>query len=1363
MKRTLYPILMLLLCLSASLSAQNNYAVLLHSGTTYFPENIRDYAQNATIGSDEMMEGQFYRMLQFYELPGKAAIQSMEQQGVKLLEYIPNKTYVASISTGFDVHQLESFGVRSIQSIEPGLKMSKDIRYSNFPDWALQKNNVLVMLKFYKDLKHENILRYCEADGIQVLRNNGVNNFLRASVPVEKVQELASLPYVAFLELVPPPDVKDDIIGRSLHRSNVIDAQFPGGRQYTGEGINICVRDDGFVGPHIDFQGRIDNSFVEPQAGSHGDGVGGIMGGAGNLDPWNRGMAAGSFLYILNYEADFLDETMMLHTDHDVLVTNSSYSNGCNAGYTEITETVDQQLYNNPTLMHVFSAGNSNNSSCGYGAGNQWGNITGGHKQAKNAIATANLNGDGTLTPSSSRGPAHDGRLKPDISAHGTDQVSTDEDNTYQVFGGTSAAAPGIAGITAQLHQAYQDLNGGEVAEAALLKTILLNTANDLGNVGPDYKFGWGHVNSYRAALTLEEQRYFKSSVDAGLTNTHTFNIPDNVLQARIMVYWMDPEASVMTTKALINDLDIHMTAPDTSIHLPWLLDPTPNPANLDAPATKGVDTLNNMEQISIENPAGGEYILHVNGKELPFGSHDYFVTWEFRTAEITVTHPVGGEAFAPGETVRLHWDTHGNTGNQEVEYSTDGGTTWNLIASVSGNIRMRDWTVPNEVTGKAKIRVTRGMESDESDEVFAIAPRPANVKVAQACPDYLKITWDAVDISAASDTVTYEVYRLGDKYMEPVGIVSETEIEIPTIDNNPTLDHWFAVKTIGTDGIRSERSIAVLYNEGLLDCIQQLDATLLTIESPSAGSIAGCGSFEAPVIVTVKNNGSDPLTDLPVAYVFNNDPPVVEMIPGTLDPGTSITYTFNTLLNTAQSGDYTLEAYTALPNDFAAFNDGLEQTMSLSIYPGDGEPLNYSEEFEGPVFPPAFYTIYNPDGQMTWADRTVTGASGTQTTALYMNNFVYDTEGEEDAVLVVPIDLEGAVSPFLTFDLAYAYYNNTWFDGLRVDISTDCGATFSETVYEKFKDELATAGTATSNFSPNNANQWRKESIDLSAYVDNKIVIKFVCINGYGNSLYLDNINVFNIMPPDAGFELSATEICEEEAISITNTSTGELATYAWEFGAGASPATSTSSDPGSVTFNEAGALTISLTVSNAAGESTFTQDINVNPLPKPEFTYVVDGSTVTFTNTTQNGVTYFWDFGNQAFALSENPVYTYDSTAVYTVSLMATNDCGSATFEAEVDVVVSGLNELGQRLGVALSPNPNRGNFNLLIENDRNEHLWIDLMDVRGVVHQQQQVNTNNGLTTVRFDVPGLATGLYFVKIHSEDGFKVLKTMIE
>lgn len=81
--------------------------------------------------------------------------------------------------------------------------------------------------------------------------------------------------------------------------------------------------------------------------------------------------------------------------------------------------TTDKQIFENKDLIHVFSAGNSGNSDCGYGAGAGWGNITGGHKMGKNSIAVGNLNQDGVIENSSSRGPASDGRIKPDICANG--------------------------------------------------------------------------------------------------------------------------------------------------------------------------------------------------------------------------------------------------------------------------------------------------------------------------------------------------------------------------------------------------------------------------------------------------------------------------------------------------------------------------------------------------------------------------------------------------------------------------------------------------------------------------------------------------------------------------------------------------------------------------------------------------------------------------------------------------------------------------------------------------------------------------------------------------------------------------------
>ena len=143
--------------------------------------------------------------------------------------------------------------------------------------------------------------------------------------------------------------------------------------------------------------------------------------------------------------------TLDYHLDSNVLVFNSSYSNGCNAGYTNTTVLVDQEIYDNPTLMQVFSAGNSNGDDCGYGAGNQWGNITGGHKVGENVIAPTNLGEYDSIHARWSRGRASDGRIKRHIAEHGNYQTSTDPKNTYASGGRHSAAAPGLSGNFTQL------------------------------------------------------------------------------------------------------------------------------------------------------------------------------------------------------------------------------------------------------------------------------------------------------------------------------------------------------------------------------------------------------------------------------------------------------------------------------------------------------------------------------------------------------------------------------------------------------------------------------------------------------------------------------------------------------------------------------------------------------------------------------------------------------------------------------------------------------------------------------------------------------------------------------------------------
>ena len=249
-----------------------------------------------------------------------------------------------------------------------------------------------------------------------------------------------------------------------------------------------------------------------------------------------------------------------------------------------------------------------------------------------------------SLISSSSRGPADDGRIKPDISANGNGNLTTDDNNQYRVGGGTSAACPSISGVMAQMYNAYQDINGVR-PESGLMKAIILNTAEDFGNVGPDFKYGWGRVDALRSVEAIEAVRYLSANITNGGNNTHQITIPANVKEVKVMVYWHDYEGSTSAAKALVNDLDVKLEL-GSSTFLPWILDITPNATNLDLPATKGVDTLNNVEQVSIVNPAAGNYSLKVAGTSVPQGPQKYFVTYEFIYDEIRLANPNGGEGF---------------------------------------------------------------------------------------------------------------------------------------------------------------------------------------------------------------------------------------------------------------------------------------------------------------------------------------------------------------------------------------------------------------------------------------------------------------------------------------------------------------------------------------------------------------------------------------------------------------------------------------------------------------------------------------------------------------------------------------------
>lgn len=101
------------------------------------------------------------------------------------------------------------------------------------------------------------------------------------------------------------------------------------------------------------------------------------------------------------------------------------------------------------------------------------------------------------------------------------------------------------------------------------------------------------------------------------------------------------------------------------------------------------------------------------------------------------------------------------------------------------------------------------------------------------------------------------------------------------------------------------------------------------------------------------------------------------------------------------------------------------------------------TETFEAATYPPAGWGIVNPDASYTWERRTgITGATGATTAANYINNYTYNSPSAEDYLVTPTINLLSAATAELTFDVSYARYGVGYEDGLRVDVSTDCGLT---------------------------------------------------------------------------------------------------------------------------------------------------------------------------------------------------------------------------------------------------------------------------------------------------------------------------------
>lgn len=159
----------------------------------------------------------------------------------------------------------------------------------------------------------------------------------------------------------------------------------------------------------------------------------------------------------------------------------------------------------------------------------------------------------------------------------------------------------------------------------------------------------------------------------------------------------------------------------------------------------------------------------------------------------------------------------------------------------------------------------------------------------------------------------------------------------------------------------------------------------------------------------------------------------------------------------------------------------------------------------------------------------------------------------------------------------------------------------------------------------------------------------------------------------PLAVFSSDMQSGCPGLSVQFNNQSTGDGMSWFWEFPGGI-PATSTEENP-SVVYPESGVFSVSLTVSNAAGEHTMsTQNyIDITAVPTPGFSFTADGPWVSFENTSEGSYYHTWDFGDDSNSTANNPEHFYFENGIYEVVMTAFNDCFSAELTQEIVVAAA------------------------------------------------------------------------------------------
>lgn len=592
------------------------------------------------------------------------------------------------------------------------------------------------------------LARQLQAAGASDIRATAAKRWglVRAVMPARTASDLAALPEVQWIEHHETPEFLNDFARASEHLD--IDAAREE-HGLSGDGQIVAIADTGLdTGNrntlHPDFAGRLlevlDTGRLTnwSDAYYHGTHVAASLLGTGAASGGQyRGAAPGAqlvFQSILTDSAtlnlpDDLNEFYQPPYDLGARIHSDSWGSAVYGEYTSDSMTTDEFVWDHPDMLPVFAAGNegidadrngvvdapsldspaSAKNVLAVGASESGRPSGSGGKTAQtygsawpwdypappistDLISSSPDDGPQGMAAYSSRGPAADGRTKPDLVAPGTDIISARSrasavtgwgvlggNTNYCFMGGTSMATPLAAGGATLVRQYCTDVLGMPQPSAALLKAALLGGARSLapGQYGtdgfrevpapprPNSTEGWGQADIAGTLFPLAGAQAVlmegPSALNTGGTDSFAFSVVSNTPLTIVLAY-SDYPSALSAAVNLVNDLDLLLLDPDGVPHRPNGLGEA--------------DRLNNIEGLDVAAPKTGRWTLSVSAPNVPQGPQPYALylrgaiqmpaTIEHTPLDNTwITNQafrIAAEVTSPGEldagTIQLHWLT---------------------------------------------------------------------------------------------------------------------------------------------------------------------------------------------------------------------------------------------------------------------------------------------------------------------------------------------------------------------------------------------------------------------------------------------------------------------------------------------------------------------------------------------------------------------------------------------------------------------------------------------------------------------------------------------------------------------------------